>query len=160
MNDTTFTPALGRSDLTDSYDKAIRLWTRENVWRTALLNQVAPRDGETILDIGCGTGTFAIMMKRAAPDAQVIGLDPDPQILRIAAAKAKQCGVDIDWRQGFARNAADFAGTNDKVVSSLVFHQVPVAEKRTGLAAALTALKPGGAATSSRSSTSIQDHPL
>lgn len=145
MNDTAFTPALGRSDLTDSYDKAIRLWTRENVWRTALLNQVAPRDGETVLDVGCGTGTFAIMMKRAAPNAQVIGLDPDPHILRIAAAKAKQCGADIVWRQGFARDAAGFAGTNDKVVSSLVFHQVPLAEKRTGLAAALAALKPGGA---------------
>lgn len=144
MNDTAFTPALGRSDLTDSYDKAIRLWTREHVWRTALLNQVAPRDGETILDIGCGTGTLAIMIKQMAPNARVIGLDPDPQILEIAAAKAKQSGADIEWQQGFARDANNFAGTADKVVSSLVFHQVPLSEKRTGLAAAMAALKPGG----------------
>ena len=68
-----------------------RLWTRENVWRTALLDQVAPNHGQTILDVGCGTGAFAIMLKRAAPHVRVMGLNPDPQILKIAAAKAKRC---------------------------------------------------------------------
>lgn len=144
MNDSAFTPALGRPELTDSYDRTIRFWTRENVWRTALLDQVAPNNGETILDVGCGTSTFAIMLKRAAPHARVVGLDPDPQILEIAAAKAKRCGARVEWQQGFARDAASFVGSIDKVVSSLVFHQVPLVEKRAGLAAMLTALRPGG----------------
>lgn len=141
-----FTPALGRPELTDSYDRAIRLWTRESVWRAALLNQVAPVDDQTILDIGCGTGTFAIMLKQAAPNARIIGLDPDPQILAIAAAKADRCGVVIEWRQGFSRDAAALAGSIDKAVSSLVFHQVSLAEKRAGLAAMLAAVRPGGEA--------------
>lgn len=144
MSDAAFTPALGRPEFTGSYDRAIRLWTREDVWRAALLDQLAPSDGETILDVGCGTGTFAIMLKQAAPEARVIGLDPDPQILAIAAAKAARSGVDIEWRTGFARDAAGLAGSIDKAVSSLVFHQVPLAEKRAGLVAMLAALKPGG----------------
>ncbi len=144
MDDAAFTPALGRPELTDSYDRAICLWTRENVWRTALLDQVAPRGGEVILDVGCGTGTFAIMLKQSAPEARIIGLDPDPKILAIAAAKAEHSGVEVEWRQGFARDAAAFSGSLDKAVSSLVFHQVPPAEKRAGLAAMLAAVSPAG----------------
>ena len=144
MNDTTFTPALGRSSFTGGYDLAIRLLTRERRWREALLAQVAPGSGETILDVGCGTGSFAIMLKQAAPGARVIGLDPDPQVLAIASAKAQRVGADIEWRRGFAQDAASFAGTVDKAVSSLVFHQVPPAGKREGVAAMFAAVTPNG----------------
>ena len=115
MNDVSFTPALGRASLTAGYDLAIRLLTRERLWRDALLRQVAPRSGETILDVGCGTGTFAMMLKRAAPRARVVAMDPDPRVLALAAAKAERAGLDIEWRRGFARDAAEFAGSIDKL---------------------------------------------
>ncbi|MFB9773962.1 class I SAM-dependent methyltransferase [Sphingomonas yabuuchiae] len=74
--------------------------TRERTWRGALLRQLAPKEGESILDVGCGTGSFAIMLKRAAPGARIVGLDPDPAVLAIAAAKARAAGVEIEWREG------------------------------------------------------------
>ena len=138
MAEAAFTPALGHSSLTRVYDLALRLLTRETTWRAALLAQVAPRDGEEILDVGCGTGSFAILLKLSAPGARVCGLDPDPEVLRLAAEKATIAGVEIEWRQGFARDAA-VGGKYDKIVSSLVFHQVPVEEKRAGIAAMLAA---------------------
>lgn len=144
MQDRGFTPALGRPGFTGAYDGAIRLLTRERRWRGALLRQVAPRAGETILDVGCGTGTLAIMLKRTAPGAHVIGLDPDPDVLGIAAEKAAKAGVSIEWRQGFARDAAAWSGGLDKTVSSLVFHQVPLAAKQEGVAAMFDAVRPGG----------------
>jgi FkbM family methyltransferase len=144
VNDGAFTPALGRADFTDSYDLAIRLATRERVWRAALLAQIALGDGETIVDVGCGTGTLAIMLKRAVPGARVIAFDPDPHVLAIAAAKAERECAEIEWRQGFARDAAALAGSVDKAVSSLVFHQVPIAEKRTGIAGMLAAVSRSG----------------
>lgn len=144
MNDDAFTPALGRSEFTDSYDLAVRFATRERVWRPALLAQIALRDGETIVDVGCGTGTLAIMLKRAVPGARVIAVDPDPHVLAIAAAKAAHASVEIEWQQGFARDAAALADSVDKAVSSLVFHQVPIAEKRTGIAGMLAAVSRGG----------------
>lgn len=144
MPKTSFTPALGSARLTRGYDHAIRLLTREQTWRGALLRQVGPRAGETILDVGCGTGTFAIMLKRAAPQARIVAIDPDPQVLAIAAEKASQAGIAIEWRQGFAHDAATVAGRVDKAVSSLVFHQVPLDGKCEGVAAMFAALRPGG----------------
>ena len=139
-----FTPALGRPGLTRLYDLAIRLLTREQHWRAELLRRVAPKGGETILDIGCGTGTFAILLKQATPGARVIGLDSDPNLLRIAAAKAKKAGAAIEWRQGFSHDAAAFDRSEHKAVSSLVFHQVPLAGKRKGVAAMFQAVRNRG----------------
>jgi ubiquinone/menaquinone biosynthesis C-methylase UbiE len=142
VTEATFTPALGKADL-DGYDRAIRTWTREGVWRSALLAQVAPRAGDAILDVGCGTGSLAILLKQSAPNARIVGLDPDPEVLKLARAKADAAGVEVEWREGFARETAH-AGEFHKAVSSLVFHQVPVAGKRAGIAAMLGAVRPGG----------------
>ena len=141
-----FVPALGFVRLTRLYDAALAVATRERVWRTALVEQVAPRPGDTIIDVGCGTGTLAVLLKRRAPDARVIGIDPDPEALTIAKRKAARAGLAIEWRQGFARDAAAVlgAGMADKAVSSLVFHQVPTLEKKAGVAAMFDAVRPGG----------------
>ncbi|MFT4956316.1 MAG: SAM-dependent methyltransferase [Brevundimonas sp.] len=141
-----FTPALGHRSLTGLYDAVIALMTRERIWRAALLAQLAPRDGETIVDVGCGTGTLATLLKAAAPEAAVIGIDPDPEVLDRARAKARDRGADVNFRQGFAGDVSGLVGRDraDKVVSSLVFHQVPIAGKRAGLASIHAALRPGG----------------
>lgn len=142
MTAQTYTPPLGTGDTAD-YDGAIRRWTREMRWRRAMLVALAPKPGETILDVGCGTGSFAVLLKAAAPGSIVIGIDPDDEALAIGRRKAVDAGVEIEWRKGFAR---DVAGPVDAVVSSLLFHQMPLAEKRAGMAAIHAALRPGGRA--------------
>lgn len=143
-DDTAFTPAAGRPEWTPFYDFAIALLTRERRWRSALLRQSAPAPGDRILDVGCGTGTFAVMLKRVEPHAEVVGLDPDPDVLERAHAKAAKEKAEVTFRQGFARDAGAEAASFTKVVSSLVFHQVPLEEKRAGLVAIGRALRPGG----------------
>ena len=138
-----FTPAAGRLLPTSAYDRLLALLTRERVWRARLLDALAPKAGERIFDVGSGTGSLAILIKQAEPQAIVVGLDPDPDARRIAASKAEAARVEIEWRSGFARDAANF-GQFDKVISSLVFHQVPVAEKRTGSEAMFNAARPSG----------------
>ena len=144
MEAADFTPAAGHSALTPVYDLALRILTRERRWRKALLEQICPRDGDAILDVGCGTGTLAIMLKRCAPGARVVGVDPDPAVLSIAAAKARRAGVRIEWRGGFAQDAAAI-GQFNHVVSTLVFHQVSPNGKSAGLRAMFEAVRPGGA---------------
>jgi ubiquinone/menaquinone biosynthesis C-methylase UbiE len=147
MNQTTdFVPALGRHELTGDYDKVIAVMMRERRWRAQLLRLVEPRAGQRILDIGCGTGTFAIMLKQAAPEATILGIDPDPAVLELAGRKAAAAGAEVDWRQGFGDQLAPALGGQlvDQVVSSLVLHQCPLEVKRRILAASHAVLKPGG----------------
>ncbi len=144
MSEQGFTPALGRAEWTGFYDTAIAIATREGRWRRALLDAIAPQSGELILDVGCGTGTMLLALKARAPGARLVGLDPDPDVLARAEKKMRGRIDDIVLLTGFARDAARQMRDADKVYSSLVFHQVPMAEKRSGFEAILDALKPGG----------------
>lgn len=96
--DRDFVPALGRHELTGAYDRVLAVMTRERRWRCALLSEADPQPGETILDVGCGTGTFAIQLKTASPGSRLIGVDPDKAVLEIARDKARRAGVHVEWR--------------------------------------------------------------
>lgn len=140
-----YTPALGLRWLTPLYDTAIAVFTRERAWRTDLLAQVAPAAGARIVDIGCGTGTFTRQLKRAQPQAEVIGVDPDAQVLARARAQAAAQGLEIEYLAGFFDDALVAAhGPFTVITSSLVFHQVPLAGKGALLQAAFRALEDGG----------------
>ena len=143
MTEKTFTPAAGRFAPSSVYDLGVAILTREAVWRPKLVEILALAPGDRILDVGCGTGSLAILLKARHPDVEIFGLDPDPASLSIAKAKADAAGVNIEWRQGFASDAAN-AGVFDKLVSSLVFHQVPLSGKRAGIEAMYAATKAGG----------------
>jgi ubiquinone/menaquinone biosynthesis C-methylase UbiE len=129
-----------------TYDALSFLLTSTRRWRPALLAQVAPSRGDVIADVGCGTGTQLRMVARACPSVTLIGVDPDAAIR--ARARAKLAGVTppVELLAGYARDAADLLQGRDvtKVLSSLVFHQVPLEEKRAGLAAIHETLQPGG----------------
>lgn len=144
---TTFVPAAGVHWLTRFYDPALALLMRERVWKRDLLEQVAPRPGERILDLGCGTGTLALILQQACPDATIIGLDVDPEVLAIAERKAAQAGARITFVQG----RVDVPPTSpvleresfDKMVSSLVFHHLGREQKRRALAQTAGLMRPG-----------------
>lgn len=141
-----YVPALGRPELTGLYDHVLALVAREGRWRAALLEALQPRDGELIVDIGCGTGSQAIATKRRCPGARVVGIDPDPAVLAIARAKAQRAGVQIEWIQGLGGQAADLIGQGaaDAVISSLVLHQCDVPVKGEILSAMARLARPGG----------------
>ena len=140
-----YTPALGIASLTPLYDFAIALLTRENLWREALVNVINPRSGDRILDVGCGTGTLALRLKASSTDITVIGIDPDPEVLRCAEAKAAAQSLPLEWNEGFlSPEFVESIRPTSKVVSSLVFHQIPETEKRRVLDCIFQSLEPGG----------------
>ena len=128
------------------YDFLVALLTRESLWRRALLIQIDPKPEDSIADIGCGTGTLLALISQAARPAVLIGIDPDQAVLERAQRKVAKVGAQVDFRLGYARDAAALLDRRriNKIVSSLVFHQVAMPEKREGLAAMRAALVPGG----------------
>src|SRR5262245_45624592 len=128
------------------YDTLVALLTREARWRPALLRQLDPQRGDAIADVGCGTGTLLALVARTVRPTALVGIDPDPEILERARRKIGATGAPVDPRVAYLRDTATIlAGQRiDKIVSSLVFHQVPMAEKEAGLNAMRAALVPGG----------------
>jgi ubiquinone/menaquinone biosynthesis C-methylase UbiE len=129
-----------------TYDILSFLLSGTRRWRPVLLAQVNPSPGDVIADVGCGTGTQLRLMARACPSVTLIGIDPDAAIRERAKAKLARTTPPVELLAGYARDAADLLRGRGvtKVLSSLVFHQVPLEEKRAGLAAIHDALQPGG----------------
>lgn len=146
MNSRSYVPALGDHRLSPFYDTTISLMTCERTWRRAFVKQIAPEPRDVILDLGCGTGTLAIMLKRACPSASIYGIDPDPDILTRAENKARDGDLLIHFASGYAQEAGSIAShiRPNKIVSSLVLHQVPLAGKRATLLNAFAGLRTGG----------------
>ncbi|MEV6344772.1 class I SAM-dependent methyltransferase [Actinoplanes sp. NPDC051851] len=137
---TTYTPALGRFAPTRFYDSVVAL-TRERLWRALTVMHVAPRAGETIVDVGCGTGSLIATINRVEPRARVVGVDPDPEMLAIAERRA-----DARWLTGMGDSLVASLGPEsaDTVVSSLVLHQCPMTAKRAILREMAAVLRPEG----------------
>lgn len=139
-----FVPALGHDLLTPLYDTVIALTLNERAIKQQLIDQAGITPGMTVVDLGCGTGTLALMVKRTQPAAHVIGVDVDERILGIARAKIAAAGVDVELRRGLVQEVGLAPGSIDRVVTSLVLHHLTTDEKLSALRALHAALKPDG----------------
>jgi ubiquinone/menaquinone biosynthesis C-methylase UbiE len=119
-----FVSALRFDALTPFYDPIVTLTSREMGFKRRLLEHARIKDGESVLDLGCGTGTLAIEIKKQRPKAKVSGLDADRSVLAQARAKSKEAGVKIDFQRGTATELPYDARSFDVVVSTLVFHHL------------------------------------
>ncbi len=140
----SYIPALGYRWLTRFYDPVVRATTREATFKDALLRQASIQDGQRILDLGCGTGTLAMMVKRANRGAEVFGLDADSEALRLARTKLEEAGIAVQLDQGRASALPYRAESFDRILSSLFFHHLPSESKLEAMREALRVLHRGG----------------
>lgn len=144
MKQRSFVPGLGFAFLTPVYDLFLAVTMREATLRATLLEQVDFRHTNTIVDVGCGTGTQTILLKQEAPHATVVGIDVDPAMIARAEVKSRAAGVDVAFELAEA-GALPFADhTIDVVVSTLVFHHLLDHQKKRALAEIRRVLKPEG----------------
>jgi SAM-dependent methyltransferase len=111
--------------------------------RTADLAQL--HTGETVLDVGCGTGTLALLAKpRVGHTGQVCGIDPSASMIARAQRKAVQHGLAIDFQVGLIERIPFPDRSFNVVLSTFMMHVLPDDLKRQGLAEIARVLKPGG----------------
>jgi len=123
-----YLPAAGRDWLLPVYDPMVKLLGADTA-RKVLLDQATIQAGQRILDIGCGTGTFATLIKELHPDVDIVGLDPDPKALVRAQRKAKRSAIPIRFDQGFSDELPYPETSFDRVFSTFMFHHL-AADKR------------------------------
>jgi SAM-dependent methyltransferase len=68
-----------------------------------LMAFAAPKEGERVLDIGCGGGTTALLIReRVGPEGSVTGIDISTPILGVARARAHAAMAEVAFVEGDA----------------------------------------------------------
>ena len=72
-------------------------------WAPKLVDAVAPKEGDRVLDLACGTGVVAREAARhVGPTGSVVGLDINSGMLETARAVSSDLGCQAEWREGNA----------------------------------------------------------
>ncbi|WP_293178877.1 bifunctional demethylmenaquinone methyltransferase/2-methoxy-6-polyprenyl-1,4-benzoquinol methylase UbiE [Oceanithermus sp.] len=113
-------------------------------WRRLAVRLATEKAPRRILDVATGTGDVALLLKRARPEAEVVGGDFTPQMLELARAKAERAGVDVRFVEADAL-ALPFADASfDAITVAFGFRNF--ADYGRGLAEFQRVLAPGGRA--------------
>ena len=140
---TDYLPGMGHHGSLALYDPLTRLLGIPAVHRQ-LIEQAQLRPGHRVLEVGCGTGNLAILATRMEPDAEILGIDPDPRALARARRKADRAGLRVGLDRGFAERLPYPDATFDRVLSAFMFHHVAPADKPTMLREIARVLRPAG----------------
>jgi ubiquinone/menaquinone biosynthesis C-methylase UbiE len=130
-----------------SYDSYMRKVTfgRERILRdeTVRLAQVKP--GDSVLEVGCGTGTLTLAAKgQAGPSGKVFGIDIIPGMIELSQQKAAQANEDITFQLGGIDDIPFSANQFDVVMCSFMIFHMSEAVRRKGTAEIYRVLKPQG----------------
>jgi ubiquinone/menaquinone biosynthesis C-methylase UbiE len=113
---------------TAGYDLLVWLLTHrsDRAFRKQLLASVHLVAGESVLDIGCGTGTLAIVAKtQVGASGKVFGIDASPAMVARATSKAAKAGVDVCFKTAVVERLPFAEAQFDVVLSTLMLHHLP-----------------------------------
>jgi ubiquinone/menaquinone biosynthesis C-methylase UbiE len=112
---------------TAGYDWLVWLATfgRERIFREKVLRLARLEPGQSILDVGCGTGTLAIAAKRhVGPSGSIYGIDASPAMIARAGRKARKAGLEVLFKIALAE-ALPFPDAHfDAVFATIMLHHL------------------------------------
>lgn len=139
-----YVPAAGHDRFLALYDPVARYLFQEDATKRELIAQARLAPGHRVLDVGCGTGTLAILIKREFPATSVVGLDGDPKALARARRKADDAGVEVQLDEALSYDLPYPDGSFDRVFSSMMLHHLTREQKERTLAEIRRVLALGG----------------
>jgi len=105
---------------------------------------ISLQPGQSLLDIGCGTGEVLYQLHRKFGEAALLhGIEPSDDMLKVARNKLRRAkNVQLEFGIGEQLQFPD--ASFDWIVSSLTFHHVPLEVKHATIRESYRVLKPGG----------------
>ena len=129
------------------YDFLVWVMTlgRERRFRERILRLAHLQEGESVLDVGCGTGSLAIIAKQqVGPTGVVCGIDASPEMITRANKKARKAGVEVTFKNGAAQALPFSDAQFDVVLSTLMLHHIPRDARQQCAHEIRRVLKPSG----------------
>lgn len=110
---------------------------------TTLAALSGARPGDRVLDVGCGSGYFTrVMAETVAPGGTAVGVDPSREVIAYARRRTRLANCTFSEGTAEALDAPD--GAYDVVVSSLMIHHLPEAQRPQAIREMFRLLRPGG----------------
>eukprot|EP00117_Sycon_ciliatum_P048034 scpid76778/ scgid34252/ Malonyl-CoA O-methyltransferase BioC; Biotin synthesis protein BioC len=133
------------SELAELYDDHSSL--QYHYGRQLYHNHISVVSGQSILDLGCGTGRLAReLASRVGEDGSVIAIDPNCERIRVAELELQCAPVkyrNLHFITGVVTDAAKY-GPFDWIFANFVLHWVPEQDLCETMASIHECLKPGG----------------
>jgi ubiquinone/menaquinone biosynthesis C-methylase UbiE len=133
--------------MVDTYDSYMRKATfgREHILRRMTVEMAGVKAGDTVLEIGCATGTLTLAAKQAAgPTGRVFGIDIIPGMIEASQRKAAQANVEVTFKVGSIDSIPFPDNQFDEVLCSFMIFHMSDETRRKGIAEIQRVLKPGG----------------
>jgi ubiquinone/menaquinone biosynthesis C-methylase UbiE len=123
----------------------LALWGRERTFREQLLELARLRSGESVLDVGCGTGSLAILAKkRVGSTASVCGVDASPEMIARARFKARRAHAEVRFEVAAAQALPYPQAQFDVALSTIMLHHLGRSGRRDLAREVRRVVKPGG----------------
>jgi ubiquinone/menaquinone biosynthesis C-methylase UbiE len=129
------------------YDALLWMMTfgREGRLREKMLRLARIAEGEAVLDVGCGTGTLAILAKRrAGAGGDVCGVDASPEMIERARQKARKAGSEVAFEIAPAQSLPFADHRFDLALATMMLHHLGRPARAQCLRELARVLKPGG----------------
>jgi ubiquinone/menaquinone biosynthesis C-methylase UbiE len=133
--------------MVDTYDSYMKKATfgREHILRRMTVELAGVKAGDTVLEVGCATGTLSLAAKQAAgPSGQVFGIDIIPGMIEASQRKAAQANVEITFKLGSIDSIPFPDNHFDEVMCSFMIFHMSDETRQKGIAEIQRVLKPGG----------------
>lgn len=128
------------------YDLLNKLMTfgQDAAWRRQAITRLEIKPGDTVLDLGAGTGDLAFEAARRYPGAFVVASDFTFEMVQVG--KRRKDGEKVAWVIADAMRLPFASGCADAIVSGYLLRNVPDVDQSLGEQHRV--LKPGGRAAS------------